>query len=169
MINSGNDGAQGARVAVVNPTTKQPGNNTFEMKTMKLTTILTALVASGFFCGTAASGTAREETEKADGSNAKREAHARIGKAEAEKTALAEAPGGKVKTAELEEENGRWVWSFDIATPGTEDITEVVVDARTGTVVSVGKETPDTQMKEKKAERKETRNRDKEGHEEDHD
>jgi hypothetical protein len=40
------------------------------------------------------------------------------------------------------------VWSFDIATPGTAEITEVQVDAVTGRVVSVEKETTDVQRAE---------------------
>ena len=69
-------------------------------------------------------------------------------------TALAKAPGGTVKEAELEKEHGRLIWSFDIATPGSTDITEVQVDARTGEVVSVEKETPADQAREKKQDSK---------------
>ena len=54
-------------------------------------------------------------------------------------TALAKAPGGTVKEGELEKEKGKLIWSFDIATPDTRDITEVNVDAITGQVVSVEK------------------------------
>ena len=88
---------------------------------------------------------------------AKLEAKAKISKAAAQKTALAKAPEGKIKESELEEEKGKLVWSFDIATPGTKDITEIQVDAVTGEVVSVEKETPADQKKEKqekKAEKK---------------
>ena len=79
----------------------------------------------------------------------KLEAKAKISKAEAKKTALAKVPGGKVKEGELEEENGKLIWSFDIATKGSKDITEVAVDAITGEVVSVTTETPADQAKEK--------------------
>ena len=78
------------------------------------------------------------------------QARAKISRADAEKTALTKAPGGTVKEGELEMERGKLVWSFDISTPGTKDITEVQVDALTGTVVSVEKETPADQEKEKK-------------------
>ena len=79
----------------------------------------------------------------------KLEAKAKISKAEPKKTALAKVPGGKVKEGELEEENGKLIWSFDIATTGSKDITEVAVDAITGEVVSVTTETPADQAKEK--------------------
>ncbi len=75
---------------------------------------------------------------------------AKISKAEAKKTALAKVPGGKIKEAELENEKGKLIWSFDIATPHSKDITEVQVDAMTGEVVSVEKETPADQAKERK-------------------
>jgi uncharacterized membrane protein YkoI len=54
-----------------------------------------------------------------------------------------------VTASELEREHGRLVWSLDIATPGTSDITEILVDARTGEIVSVEKETPEQQRLEK--------------------
>ena len=88
---------------------------------------------------------------------AKLQAKAKISKVDAQKTALAKVPGGKVKDAELEEENGKLVWSFDLAKTGTKDITEIQVDAVTGEVVSVAQETPADQKKEKlekKAEKK---------------
>ncbi|MBI3874927.1 MAG: PepSY domain-containing protein [Verrucomicrobia bacterium] len=78
------------------------------------------------------------------------ESQAKISRADAEKAALAKVPGGTIKEGELEKEHGKLIWSFDIATPGTKDVTEVQVDAVTGAVVSVEKETPEQQEKEKK-------------------
>ena len=77
----------------------------------------------------------------------------RIGKAEAAQIALAKVPGGTVKECELERERGRRVWSFDIARPGTPDITEVLVDATSGEVVAVENETPADQAKEEHQDR----------------
>jgi hypothetical protein len=76
-------------------------------------------------------------------------AQAKVSRADAEKTALTKAPNGTVKEAELEKEKGKLIWSFDIATPGSQNITEVGVDAITGAVVSVEQETPAQQAKEK--------------------
>lgn len=120
------------------------------MKTMKLNTIITALTASGLLCGACMCLAATEEGKEAVAKNAKLEAQARIGKAEAEKIALEKVPGSKVQEAELEQQDGKLVWSFDLTTPGTKEITEAVVDAKTGTVVSVEKESPESEMKEKK-------------------
>jgi uncharacterized membrane protein YkoI len=81
---------------------------------------------------------------------AKLQAEAKVSRAEAEKIALTKVPGGTVKEAELEKEKGKLVWSFDIATPGTKDITEVQVDALNGEVVAIEKESPAEQAREKK-------------------
>jgi uncharacterized membrane protein YkoI len=53
------------------------------------------------------------------------------------RTALARIPGGRIKEAELEMENGRLVYSFDIQVEGRAGVEEVQVDARTGELVSV--------------------------------
>ena len=73
---------------------------------------------------------------------------AKVSKADATKTALAKVPGGKIKTTELEKENGKLVWSFDIATEGSPNITEVQVNAVTGKIAAVESETPAQQKKE---------------------
>jgi len=97
-----------------------------------------AIVALG------AAGCASEKQEQAE-----LQAQAKISKAQAQQTALAKAPGGTVKEGELEKEKGKLIWSFDITIPDSKDITEVNVDAITGDVVSVEKETPEQQAKEK--------------------
>jgi uncharacterized membrane protein YkoI len=81
-------------------------------------------------------------------------AEAKITRSEAEQTALKKAPNGTVKEGELEKEGGRLIWSFDIATSGTKDITEVQVDAKTGKVVSTTTETPTKEAHEAAAEAK---------------
>ena len=85
----------------------------------------------------------------------KLEAEAKVSRAEAEKTALTKAPGGTVKEGELEKEKGKLIWSFDISTPGTSDITEVHVDALTGQIAGVEKETAKAEAKEKRKEKDE--------------
>ena len=75
---------------------------------------------------------------------------AKVSREAATKTALAKVKGGTLKgDGEIEKEKGRIVWSFDIAKPGSKDITEVMIDAVTGKVVSVEKENPKAQAKEK--------------------
>ena len=86
------------------------------------------------------------------------QAKAKISRAQAQQTALAEAPAGSaVRECELEEEHGKLVWSFDLATPGTEDITEILVDALNGNISAIEKETPAQQESERRAKTKEKR------------
>ena len=76
-----------------------------------------------------------------------------VKKAQAEKIALARVPRGTIKSAEIENERGKLVWSFDITTPGTRDITEVLVNAKNGAIVTVDKENPTQQAAEAKADK----------------
>jgi hypothetical protein len=84
---------------------------------------------------------------------AKLMSQAKVDRPAAEKTALARVPGGTVKEGELEREHGKLVWSFDVAKPKTQNITEVQVDAISGKVVSVVVETPKDQAKEAAADK----------------
>ena len=78
----------------------------------------------------------------------------RISEEQASKIALQQVKNGKIESHELETEDGKRVWSFDIETPGTKDITEVQVDANTGEVVSKKIEEPSEQKKEKEEDSK---------------
>ena len=79
---------------------------------------------------------------------------AKITKAEAEQIALAKVSHGIVKSAEIEKEKGHLVWSLDIAQPGTHDITECLIDAKTGKIISTQTESPRDQAKEAAADKK---------------
>jgi len=72
---------------------------------------------------------------------------------EAEAIALTKVPHGIVKSGDLEKEHGLLLWSFDIARPGTKDITEVQVDAKSGRIVAVDNETPAQQAAEARADK----------------
>ena len=80
-------------------------------------------------------------------------AQAKVKETEATKIALEKVPSGSIKTAEIENEKGHLVWSFDISRPGTRNITEVLVDAKTGKIVSISKEIPAQQAAEEKADK----------------
>ena len=86
--------------------------------------------------------------------DAQLEKQARIYKRQAERIALKQAPKGTIKSAEIENEKGHLVWSFDIATPGTRDIAEILVDARSGQIVPKATETPRQQADEAAADRR---------------
>jgi hypothetical protein len=80
-------------------------------------------------------------------------AKAKVKESEAKTIALAQVPSGSIKNAEIENEKGYLVWSFDIAKSGTRNITEVLVDAKTGKIVSISKENPTQQAAEEKADK----------------
>ena len=84
-------------------------------------------------------------------------AEAKVTEQDARTTALAKVLQGTIKSSALEKEHGRLVWSFDIAQPTTQDLTEVQVDAKTGKVVSMEKETPAKEAKEQKREPQSTK------------
>lgn len=81
-------------------------------------------------------------------------ARATVSEAAARTTALAAVPSGTIQSAELETENGKLVWSFDIKSPQTSVITEIQVDANTGRVVSKKLESVDEQRKEAQGDKK---------------
>ena len=74
---------------------------------------------------------------------------AKITEPTARKIALSQVPKGTVKSIELEREKGLLIWSVDLAVRDTKNITEVGIDATTGTVVAVDIETPKEQENEK--------------------
>ena len=80
---------------------------------------------------------------------------AKVTQQQAEITALAKVPGGKVQAAELEREHGKLVWAFDITQAESKNIREIQVDAVRGDVVSSTVETPADHAKEAAEEKKE--------------
>jgi uncharacterized membrane protein YkoI len=119
---------------------------------MKIKSIICSIITLSLLAGGLTACMTEKEEGKASekATAAKLESQAKITKAEAQKIALARVPGGTIKEGEIENEKGKVIWSFDIATPGTKDITEVNVDAMTGAVIDVSKETAADQAKEKK-------------------
>jgi len=118
-----------------NPKTRRHEMTHKNVRTLLITGIVAALSQAGI--GWA------EKTE------AQLKALAKITEEQATAIALQRVPGATVKEkADLEEEKGKLIWSFDLATAGSPDVTEVAVDAITGAIVEVKKETPEDQQKE---------------------
>jgi uncharacterized membrane protein YkoI len=88
-------------------------------------------------------------------SDAALRAEAKVTQEQATATALARLPQGSVKSVELEKENGKLVWSFDIAQPRKPGVTEIHVDAISGQIVVLKKESAAEEAREAQAERKE--------------
>src|SRR5215471_10870488 len=120
---------------------------------MKNKIIFSGLLACGLLASNMPLATlAEDKSEKTEKATLKEPAT--VTKSEAKKVALAEVKKrglhhAKIKEAELEQEKGLLIWSFDIKTKGTKDITEVQVDAKTGAVVSVTTESAKDEAKEK--------------------
>jgi uncharacterized membrane protein YkoI len=123
---------------------------------MKTFTYVT-LFAATLMLGTATSASAqaaKAPTKKEASSQAALRKEAKIAEADARKTALAEVPGGKVQSHELERENGRLIYSYDIKVTGKSGVEEVNVDAMTGQIVAHEHEDAKAEAKEKRAEAK---------------
>ncbi|MDP9159730.1 MAG: PepSY domain-containing protein [Acidobacteriota bacterium] len=90
-------------------------------------------------------------TPSHEGQQAKLDNKAKITMAEAQKIALAKEPG-KLKSHELEKENGKLIYSFDIKTKS--GVHEVNVDAVSGEIVEDKVESAADEAKEKRQDKK---------------
>jgi len=79
---------------------------------------------------------------------------AKITEAAAAETAHKRVPNATIASVELERENGRLIYSYDMTTKGKSGVDEVNVDAVTGKIISVAHESPVTEKKEAAAEAK---------------
>jgi hypothetical protein len=79
-------------------------------------------------------------------------AQARVTKEQATHTAIGKVPNGVVRSAELEREHGKLIWSFDMAQAGRSGVTEVQVDAVNGRIVSLKHESASQEAGEASAE-----------------
>ena len=60
----------------------------------------------------------------------------------ATRTAMQQVTNGQIQEAEIEQEHGKLVYSYDVKVPGKSGIEEILVDAKTGVVVSHTHESP---------------------------
>jgi uncharacterized membrane protein YkoI len=97
----------------------------------------------------------RRRSAKKSESQSALQKEAKISEATARATALKEVPNGKVKSSELERENGKLIYSFDITVPGKSGVEEVNVDATDGSVASHTHESAKYEKKEAAKEAKE--------------
>ena len=77
---------------------------------------------------------------------------AKISMTQAKSIALKKVPHGVVQSSELERENGKLIYSFDVK--NSSGITEVNVNAMDGKVIDVHHESPAKEAAEKKSEQK---------------
>jgi uncharacterized membrane protein YkoI len=112
---------------------------------MKIKMLFSSVLAASLLAGCASE---KCEHQNKEAKQAKLLAEAKVSKDAAQQTASMKVPNGMVKEGELEKEHGKLIWSFDVATPDTKDITEVNVDAITGDVISLDKESAESEAKE---------------------
>ena len=127
------------------------------MKTTRGISLLTATLAVALVALPASAQVAKPEAPAKRETMKQLKAEAKITEKAARATALGQVPGGHVRKHELERENGKLLYSFDIATKGKTGIDEVQVDAITGAVISNTHETPAMEKAERKADRAEKR------------
>lgn len=101
----------------------------------KHATLLIAIMITGA-CASGSQGTARVVNGvKVEEDKAGLWSRATLSPDSAIRIALARVPGGTITEAELEEEDGRLIYSFEIKVAGKAGEDEVHVDATTGEVV----------------------------------
>ncbi|MGI8565933.1 MAG: PepSY domain-containing protein [Pyrinomonadaceae bacterium] len=100
---------------------------------------------------------ADEEDEDSEEDQAELKKEAKVTLEQAREIALNRAPG-KIEEEELERENGKLVYSFDIRNAGG-TLTEVQVSALDNSIVAVEEETAEQEAVEKREEEKEQRRR----------
>jgi len=127
------------------------------MNTMKHV-VVAALVAAGSLTATAAANA--QATKPATHAkkmastthirgDAKLKAEAKVKEGDAMATAMKEVPNGKIESGEIERENGKLIYSFDMKVPGKSGGEEVNVGAMTGGVVAHEHETAKAEKAEK--------------------
>ena len=91
---------------------------------------------------------------------------ARITSDVAIKTAQGKVPGATIASAEIENEKGKLIYTFDMKTAGKDGIDEVNVDAMTGAVLSVAHESAKAEAKDEAKDKAKARKEAKEKAEE---
>jgi N-methylhydantoinase A/oxoprolinase/acetone carboxylase beta subunit len=112
-------------------------------------TLIRAMIAGFLSIGLCLAAGAQTQPPKKSKIPAALKKDAKISIETARATALKKVPG-EIQEEELEKENGKLVYSFDIRATGQKDITEVQVSAVDGSIVSVAKENAASEAKEKK-------------------
>ena len=129
---------------------------------MKLTS-LAAAVAAAVIAGSAAGAQTKSAANPPAAAKYKRDLpaklvkEAKITEATAAEAVIKAVPDGKISSVELEKEDGKFIYSYDVKVKGQSGVQEVHVDAMTGAVVSNVHETPADEKAEKAKEAKEAK------------
>ena len=124
------------------------------MRTIRFAPVAAALLLAAPLALSAQSPAPKKPAPKVEMKQEKEESQAallkeaKITEAAARATALKAVPGGVVKAHELEREDGKLIWSYDIAVAGKSGIEEIAIDAITGKMLAHEHETPEDEKKE---------------------
>ena len=124
---------------------------------MRLNTLLCCIIVAAARAGAQAPAKAPSKapaTAKAPAAGYKKElpakltARAKVTEPAAAAAALAKVPGGRIEGVELEEEDGKLIYSYDIKVAGRKGVEEIHVDAISGAVIKAEHEGAATGKKE---------------------
>jgi uncharacterized membrane protein YkoI len=118
------------------------------------TTRFAALVAFALASSAVAAGAQQQPHRHKAETQAQLEKEAKITMEQARALATKTVPGATIQAGEIERENGKLIYSFDMKTQGKTGIDEVNIDAMTGTVIGNQHETPKAERAEAKADAK---------------
>jgi uncharacterized membrane protein YkoI len=104
--------------------------------------LLATVVAAGFIVG-CASESGEHESDEHEHHQAAAPKAAKLTEADARAIVMAKLPDAQIKEGELEKENGKMIWSFDLAKGNSEGVVEINVDAVTGDIVAMEKKDKD--------------------------
>ena len=124
---------------------------------MQFTSLLGGIAIAATFAGAKAPATQTKAPTKAQAAAAgyKKEMpaalvkKAKVTESVASAAALAKVPGGVIQSVELEEEDGKLIYSYDIKVAGKKGIEEIHVDGMTGAVIKSEHEDPAAEKAEK--------------------
>ena len=121
-----------------------------------ITRVLATLTAAALVLGAAATAAVAQGTKASYKREipAKLSKQAKISEDSAAVIARAKVPKGTIQSVELEEENGKLIYSYDIKVPGKSGIEEVNISAVDGSVIGVEHESPSTEKNEAAAQKK---------------
>lgn len=114
-------------------------------------TLIAAVLVS---LAAASAGAQQAKTAKISKEEAALRATAKVSEDSARAIALRAVPGATVQSGEIEKEEGKLIWSFDLKVAGKKGIEEVQVDAITGKIVGREHESDAKEAKEAKDEAK---------------
>jgi uncharacterized membrane protein YkoI len=118
------------------------------------TTRFAALIAFALAGSAVAAGAQQQPHRHKTETQAQLEKEAKITMTQARALATKTVPAATIQSGEIERENGKLIYSFDMKTKGKAGIDEVNIDAMTGTVIANQHETPKDERAEAKADAK---------------